>query len=143
MKYSKIAAFDKLMSTLNTKTIFLIDGLGAIMTALFLTVILLIFEKQFEIPADILITLSIIALTFSVYSFTCFLFYDKISSRFLLPIIIANATYCFLTLGLVAYNFNRLNFLGIAYFIIEILLLCGLIYVEYKIFKKEDTSISR
>jgi hypothetical protein len=59
-----------------------------------------------------------------------------------LPIIIANSTYCILTIGLIGYNFNRLTFLGITYFIIEILILFGLIYIEFKILKNKNLELS-
>ena len=124
------------MPTPIAKTIFLIDGLGAVTTALLLLTVLRVYEKYFGMPADILVLLSTIAFIFALYSFTCYLFIDKTSPRFLLPIIIANLTYCFLTLGLIVYNYDRLTYLGIAYFIVEIVIVYGLICFEYKIFKK-------
>jgi len=142
LKWNTKTEFNKLMFLINTKNIFLIDGLGAIITAFILIVVLRKYETYFGVPAQLLVILSILPIVLAGYSFTCILFIAKISPRFLLPIIIANSTYCILTIGLIGYNFNRLTFLGITYFIIEILILFGLIYIEFKILKNKNLELS-
>lgn len=123
------------MPVLNLKTLFFIDGLGATITSFLLMAVLRAFEEYFGMPADILVILSIIALIFAIYSFSCFALYDKTSPKFLVVIIVANSLYCLLTSGLIISYFKRLTLLGLTYFIIEIIILCGLIYVELKTFK--------
>lgn len=120
--------FNKL--TLNPKKLFLVDGSGALLTAFFLFAILRTFNEYFGMPKPILDILSIIALAFSVYSFCCYFLVKNNWQPFLRAISIANLLYCCLTTGLVIYNYPRLTILGVSYFVIEIILVCGLVFLE-------------
>ncbi len=121
--------------TLKPKTVFLIDGLGAILTAFLLMTVLRNFSEYFGMPRDTLTTLSITALIFALYSFSCFVFSNNTTQKLLLPIIIANLSYCVFTLGFVIYFHNRLTILDIAYFLVEILMISALVYIELKTLK--------
>jgi hypothetical protein len=121
--------------TLNPKRLFLIDGFGAFLTAFFLFIILRTFNEYFGMPKTTLSFLSTIALAFSVYSFCCFFFVNKKWNSFLRAISIANFLYCCLTLGLVIYYYPRLTILGVAYFLIEIVIIGGLVFLEIKILR--------
>jgi hypothetical protein len=116
--------------TQNPKKLFLIDGLGAFLTAFILFVILRTFNEYIGMPKYILTLLSIIALVFCVYSFSCFFFLNKNRKPFLLINSIANMLYCCLTLGLIIYYFPQLTILGLTYFLLEILVIGGLVYAE-------------
>ncbi|GAA4006997.1 hypothetical protein GCM10022408_18600 [Hymenobacter fastidiosus] len=120
---------------LKPKTVFLLDGLGAVLTAVILTEVLKTFNEYFGMPRKALTLLSILALIFAVYSFSCFAFSGTDSPKLLKPIIGANLTYCVLTLGLVIYFYNQLTVLGLTYFVGEILLICGLVCIEIKALK--------
>jgi hypothetical protein len=117
------------------KKLFLIDGLGAFLTAFFLFVILRTFNEYIGMPKSILTLLSIIALVFGVYSFSCFFFLNKNRKPFLLTICIANILYCCLTLGLIIYYFPQLTILGITYFLLEIIVIGVLVYYEINVLK--------
>lgn len=123
--------FNKL--ALNPKRLFLIDGFGAFLTAFFLFAILRTFNEYFGMPKTTLDFLSIIALAFSVYSFCCFFLVNNNWHPFLRAISIANLLYCCLTLGLVIYNYPRLTILGVTYFLIEIVIVCGLVFFEINV----------
>ena len=123
--------FNKL--ALNPKRLFLLDGVGALLTAFLLFALLRTFTEQFGMPEPALDLLIIIALGFSVYSFCCFLLVNKVWQPFLLAIIIANLFYCCLTLGLVIYNYSRLTILAVIYFVIEIAIISGLVFIEIKV----------
>ena len=123
--------FNKL--ALNPKRLFLIDSLGAFFTALLLFAILRTFNEYFGMPKTTLDFLSIIALAFSVYSFCCFFLVNKNWHPFLRAIIIANLLYSCLTLGLVIYNYPRLTILGVTYFLLEIVVVCGLVFFEINV----------
>ena len=123
--------FNKL--ALNPKRLFLIDGFGAFLTAFFLFAILRTFNEYFGMPKTTLDFLSIIALAFSVYSFCCFFLVNNNWHPFLRAISIANLLYCCLTLGLVIYNYPRLTILGVIYFLIEIVIVCGLVFFEINV----------
>ena len=74
--------------------------------------------------------LSAIALVFCVYSISCFFFVDQAWRPFLKAIVIANVTYCVLTLGLVVYFYPQVTILGLTYFLLEIVVVGGLVYIE-------------
>ena len=122
----------KMLDTLalNPKRFFLIDGFGAFITAFILFSILRPFNEYFGMPKSILTILSIIALAFCVYSISCFFVVKKIWKPFLKAISIGNLVYCCLTLGLIVYYYPQLTILGLTYFLLEIAVICGLVYFE-------------
>jgi hypothetical protein len=123
--------FNKL--TLYPKRLFLIDSLGAFLTALLLFAILRTFSEYFGMPKSTPSILSIIALIFCVYSLYCFFLVNKNWHPFLRGIIIANLLYSCLTLGLIIYNYPRLTILGVTYFLLEIVVIYGLIFFEINV----------
>ncbi len=123
--------FHKLL--LNPKRLFLIDGFGALLTTFSLFAILRTFNEYIGMPQTTLVFLSIIALAFSFYSFCCFLLVNNNWHPFLRAISIANLLYCCLTLVLVIYNYPRLTFLGVTYFLLEIIIVCGLVFIEINV----------
>jgi len=129
--------------TLKSKTVFLIDGLGATLTTILLIAVLKTFNQCFGMPRKTLTILSILALILAIYSFSCFAFSHNNPQKLLRPIIVANLTYCILTLGLVIYFYNKLTILGLAYFVGEILIICGLVYIELKTLKALRQNISK
>jgi hypothetical protein len=112
------------------KTIFLVDGLGALGTASLLLLVLIKFQKYFGMPSETLSLLSIIAFTFTAYSILCFLFLKKNWGMFLKAIMIANLFYCCLTTGLLIHYRSLLTNMGLTYFIAEIVVIGGLLFVE-------------
>ena len=114
------------------KMLFLVDSLGAMLTAFLLFVVLRNFNEYFGMPKTILTYLSMIAAIFCIYSTACFLFLKDDWAPFIKAITIANLLYCILTIGLVIINFPVLTIIGIAYFLVEIAILCGLVYIEFK-----------
>ncbi|MES2775507.1 MAG: hypothetical protein V4722_15130 [Bacteroidota bacterium] len=118
--------------TLSPKKLFLVDGVGAFLTAFFLFAILRTFHDYFGMPGQTLTLLSIIAMAFSVYSFCCFFMVHFNWYPFLRAISIANLLYCSVTLGLVIYNYPRLTILGVIYFLVEIVIVCALVFLENK-----------
>jgi hypothetical protein len=122
--------------TLKPKTLFLVDSIGALVTAFFLFAILRTFNEYFGIPQITLTYLSIIAAIFCLYSITCFFLLNDNWQSFLKTISIANLLYCFLTMGLVIYYYQSLTILGVTYFLAEIIVVCGLVFVELKTVSK-------
>jgi len=127
--------------TMKPKTVFLIDSSGAVLTSIFLIAVLKTFNEFFGMPQETLTLLSIVALVLAIYSFSCFAFLDQNMQNYLRAIIAANLTYCILTLGLVIYYHNKLTILGIAYFFGEILMICGLVYIELMTLKAISQNI--
>lgn len=119
----------------NPKRIFLVDSVGAFLTAFFLAIVLTTFEEYFGMPKKILVPLSIIALVYALYSVLCYYFIDQNWKLFLKSLCIANFLYCCLTIGLLFFFYASLTTLGVMYFLIEIALIGVLIAIERKALK--------
>lgn len=117
---------------ISAKLLFLIDGLGAITTALLLSQLLARFEPLFGMPRPVLFVLAGIAACFAVYSLLCYFLLTADFRPFLKGIAIANTSYCVATMGLMLFHFSALTWLGIAYFVGEIAVVLALAYVEYQ-----------
>lgn len=119
--------------TLKPKTIFLVDSLGALVTVFLLFGILRTFNEYIGMSQTTLTYLALIALFFCLYSTTCF-FLLKINWRpFLRIIIIANLFYCLLTMSLVISYHQSITVIGITYFLTEIIIVLGLVFVELSV----------
>lgn len=125
----KVRAFINYL-TGKPKALFLIDSLGAMLTAFFLFVILRNFNEYFGMPTIILTYLSAIAACFFIYSTVCFFFLKENWTPFIRAISIANLLYCVLTMGLMIVYYPILTIIGIIYFLLEITIVCGLVYIE-------------
>ncbi|GAA4278362.1 hypothetical protein [Aquimarina mytili] len=116
----------------NPKTLFLIDSLGALLTAFFLSVILANLEAYFGMPKKILYLLSSVALMYAIYSICCYYFIKRNWKPYLKIIVIANIVYTILTIGIVTYFYNRLTGIGVFYFLLEVIVLIILIRIEIR-----------
>ena len=115
------------------KTLFLIDGLGALLTALLLMAILRPYNAYFGMPTSAFTYLSAVAVCFCIYSTTCFLFLNGSWTPFILIIFTANLLYCVLTISLLIKYYPTLTIIGLLYFVIEIAIIGGLCFVEFKV----------
>ena len=122
----------------NPKQIFLIDAIGAFLSALFLIAILGTFQAFFGMPMKIIYILSLLAVCFSIYSISCYFFIPNNWKPFLKDIIIANSCYCLLTIGMVVYFYQDLTALGVVYFLLELLVIIILVSFEIKMFKQNE-----
>lgn len=122
---------DKLTS--NPRQLFLVDALGALLSAFLLGVVLVIFEPVFGMPCAILYVLAGVAVVLAVYSFSCYARFPRNWPPFLKIIAIANVIYCAVTLGLVVYLYEQLTGLGVAYFILEVIVISSLVRIEWKV----------
>lgn len=118
------------------KIIFLIDGLGALLTAFLLFVVLRSFNEYFGIPKEILNYLSAIAAGLCIYSTLCFLFLKTNWILFIRVIAFANLFYCILTVGLLIIYCPLITIAGITYFFVEMVIICGLSYAELNVAKE-------
>ncbi len=118
------------------KTLFLIDCVGAFLSAFFLFVIMAQFSKYFGMPKTILTYLAAIAVCFCIYSTACFLFLKRPWSHFIKFIGIVNLLYCTLTLGLLIKYYPLLTKIGTMYFLVEIAIIGMLGYGELHVAKK-------
>ncbi len=119
--------------SLNPKRLFLIDGFGALLTAVVLFTILARYEDHFGMPRNVVYFLSAMACVYSIYSFCCSFFVSRNWSNYLRTIAIANIAYCCLTFGFMLYFFQVLTILGLVYFSLEIVVISCLVFLEFKV----------
>lgn len=125
------------------KVIFLIDGIGALVTSFSLFGIGYFVQEYFGMPKDILYSLAFVVVFYALYSFSCyFLLFDKFGKAtkkwqsFLKVIIAANSLYC-LIMSLVLLEFyQNLTDLGLIYFTLEIIVIIILVILEFKVASK-------
>jgi hypothetical protein len=128
--------FSKIINKISPKKLFLIDSLGALLTAILLGIVLANFETVFGMPCKVLYGLSFMACLFSIYSFLCFLSI-MVNWRFYMKVIAcANLLYCCLTAVLVVFFYPSLSIFGVSYFLGELVVISILIYLEYKVIRQ-------
>lgn len=113
------------------KQIFLLDGIGAFLSTLFLLFIAK-FHEVFGMPCPAVCLLCMIALILCIYSLCCYYFVGIKWRLCLLVIIAANVLYSLFTGFLVVYHFRGLTALGLAYFVAELIVLSFVIALELK-----------
>lgn len=128
-------------TSLNPKRFFLIDGAGAFITAVILFLILRPLDQYIGMPGNVLTMLSIIALTFCIYSLSCYFIVKKMWKPLLKAISIGNVVYCCFTLGLIVHYYPQLTILGLTYFLLEIAVICLLVYFEMKALKINNNGL--
>jgi len=118
------------------KTLFLIDSIGALLTAFFLYVVMRQFNYYFGMPNQDLTLLSIVAICFFLYSMLCLIILKRNRGPFIKVIGIANLLYCLLTIGMLFKYHHVLTVIGETYFLIEIVIISLLSYVEISVARK-------
>ncbi len=121
----------KKLLLLSYRNFFLLDGIGAIVTAFMLAVVLGNFQPIFGMPNEILYWLAGAAVCFAFYSFSCYLFLKGNWKPFLQVIAIANTAYCLMTLMLGIVHRECLTLLGAGYFVGEIIVVMTLVRFEW------------
>lgn len=114
------------------KTVFLVDGTGATLSAIFLFGFLRSFPRFFGMPGEIITPLALAAACLAVYAFSCYLFAQQNLRGLLIPLLIANAIYALVTVVLVFKNYSLLTGWGFTYFTGELILIAVLVCLEIK-----------
>lgn len=116
----------------------LIDGIGAVITSFMLGVVLVQFNDYIGMPLNVLYLLAAIVLGFAIYSFSSYTLAKSGHKTLLKIIFTGNAAYCLCTSVLIIIYREQLSPLGIVYFIGEILIISGLLVIEYRSFTSAD-----
>ena len=114
------------------RTLFLIDGIGALLSAFLLGVLLPQFEPYFGITSKSLLILSSIAVLFAFYSFFHYTFLPEKWRLRLRIIALLNLAYVVFTVGVVLNLRDEITTLGIVYFSLEILIVTLLAFFELR-----------
>lgn len=125
--------FLRILEKINPTRLFLIDSLGALLSALMLGLVLANLENVFGIPPGVLYFLAFIACIFFVYSFLCFKGNIENWRPYMKLIAIANLLYCCLTIGVIIYIPQKPTALGLLYFVLEIFAVTILATIELKV----------
>ena len=118
---------------LKPKQLFLIDAIGAAVSALFLGVILIQLQEYIGLSKEVLYILSIPACFFAIFSFSCYFFLKSNWSKFFKIIASFNSLYALVTLIMMFIHYQEMKILGFVYFIAELIVLLILIKIEFNV----------
>ena len=118
------------------KKIFLIDGLGAILSSFLLGVVLVKLENVFGIPSSTLYFLATLPIFFAIFDFYCYLIDDNKLGHYLNVIATVNLLYCCLSIRFAFNHFGTITNFGWAYILIEVLIIIFLAILELKAAKR-------
>lgn len=119
------------LSAIEHKKLFLVDGVGALLSAILLWV-LAQFENMLGLPSKVLYVLSVIPCFFAIYSIFCFVKKIENWRLFMKIIAVANILYSCLTISLMAVFYQKITVLGLLYFVFEIIIILFLASIEWK-----------
>ncbi|MBY0424944.1 MAG: hypothetical protein K2Q22_04840 [Cytophagales bacterium] len=123
---------------INTKNIFLIDGLGALASSLLLLTVLKPWANEVGLPPKTLAYLGYVALLIIPYSVFCHFLVRSQPHIWLRVLASINLLYCMFTGMLLHQDYPTLTWLGIAYFSGEISIIGILICFEFQFSKKKS-----
>lgn len=118
--------------TSNPKRLFLLDSLGALLSAFLLGVVLPSFQPTFGMPHNVLYGLAALACLFAIYSFWNYRWFKENWRPYLRGIAIVNLLYCGLTAALVIFFRQELTRWGLLYFLLEMVVIIALVVLEFR-----------
>jgi len=118
------------------RTMFLVDGIGALISASIMGFIIAGYEPYFGMPKVAAYFLATIPVFFIVYSLYNYFRFPSNWKPYLRLIAIANLCYCFLSIAVVFYHFQTLTNYGLAYFVVEIVVVLIVVVVELEVLKR-------
>lgn len=117
----------------NPNKLFLVDFLGALITALLSGLVVPQFESLLGVPKQPLLILSGIAVVFAIYSLICYLKVEKNYSMFLKIIALANSGFIVITPFVLMPYWDTITVVGMLYFVLEWIVVAFLIQIELKV----------
>ena len=115
------------------RKLFLLDGAGAILSAVLLGIVLVQLEAYFGIPIATLYFLAALPCFFAIYDFYCYFKVEKNLAKCLRGIAIVNLLYCCLSILLAFYHYQEILYLGWIYIIVEIIIVVVLSIIELRV----------
>jgi hypothetical protein len=114
-------------------TLFLVDSIGAFISAFCLLIISRYYSDYFGINHSTFQLLLILPIVFCIYSACCFLFVKRSFKPFIQIIALANLLYCIISLILLGTLFSEITILGLSYFVVELTIIALIISIEFKV----------
>ncbi|MGB4772050.1 MAG: hypothetical protein WBP58_11345 [Chitinophagaceae bacterium] len=124
---------NKLLSSLSPDLVFLVDGLGALLTAGSIYLLARFFINWVGLPYEVLHILAMVALGMAAYSLSCHFFLKGNKRNWLNVIILANLLYVLATAVLILIYYDRIKLPGLIYFLSEFAVVLVLVRWERKI----------
>lgn len=121
---------------LTQKNIFLLDGIGAILSACFTGLILTRYSLFLGINVSLLQSLALLPTAYALYSLSCYFLVSKIRPWMLLTVISANLFYCLISAALILFR-ERITSLGKTLLTAEIIIILLVVFVEIKVLKRK------
>lgn len=118
--------------SLSPKQLFLLDGLGALLSTFLLGFVLVKLEYLFGMPQKELYFLASIPFFFAIYDFICYWKIQENWRPYLKAIAIANLLYCCVSVAFVFHSYHQLTSLGFGYFILELIIVIIIGGIELK-----------
>jgi len=116
--------------TSHPKNLFLVDGLGAILSIIMLGFVLVQLQHYVGLPVKTLYLLASIPVVFFFYDLYCYLYLKRDWKKYLGFIALANLLYCVGT-GYILYSYYQdMPVLGVTYFVLEILVILVIVYLQ-------------
>ena len=112
--------------------LFLIDGIGAFVSAIMLGVILPLVQPLIGIPVYALYILATFPVIFSIIDFYCLYRKPQPLTKYLKIIAICNILYCYLSCALAYYHRASITDLGWVYLVVEVFIVGALAIVELR-----------
>jgi len=119
--------------TTNPRKLFLIDGIGALLTASNWGFWLVYFQSYFGFPKHILYAFAMVAACYAIYSFACFFIKKENWSPYIRLIAIANLLFVIISFIVAFYFKSDLKPLAWGYIILEGILVAILFRIEMKV----------
>jgi O-antigen/teichoic acid export membrane protein len=116
----------------NPYLLFLVDGLGALLSATLLLLVVAPLEVYFGMPSTVVKVLGIIACMLMICSVSCCLVKPRQWILWMRTVAAANLLYACSTAILLFLYAHQLTLLGFLYFVGEIIILCILVILERK-----------
>jgi hypothetical protein len=126
---------------LTPRKLLLIDGIGALVSALLLGVLLVRYHLHIGLPVSTLYLLAGIALLIAFFSLSNYFFNTKATGLVIAYIGFLNIGYCIFTLIVINQPMGRLSIVGWIYFLIEISIIIMLAILEIKAAKRYNNRI--
>jgi hypothetical protein len=114
-------------------TLFLVDGAGALVTALLVGVVLPRLGEHIGTPRPVLQALALAAVVLAAYSLTCAATRPRRWPGYLRGIALANAGYCMVTAAVLIRFAAALHVLDWLYFVGEIVVVGALVTLELRV----------
>jgi len=121
---------------IDPKSVFLLDGIGALLTALSLGVILPLVPEWIGLAPSVLRALGGVGAIYAAYSLSRYFVGETTRGLWLRALMVANLAYCVLTATLVGLHFGSLEVLGVVYFGGEILIILALVALELRVYRR-------